>query len=256
MLRNGVVLGLAIVMFAAGQGNCNPWELPAGAENGLQGRNGWGYRSHFFNYPHAIPPDYVYRTGRVFSPQNEAACRQGKEDRATERAALPAGGDRLQGEVRMLARQLLANAREEIDDEYVLTVSTFVNLNNLYATSALGRYIGEQLITELQLAGIDVIDVRKTPGIMVSEGFGEYGLSRDMDELRFVQPAAAMVVGTYTVADGQVLLNARLLRNSDGMALSAASSAIAVDKTVGRLLADEGMPVGTGSTVQMRAFDR
>src|SRR3989339_568169 len=28
------------------------------------------YRPYFYNYPHAIPPDYVFRTARVFSPQN------------------------------------------------------------------------------------------------------------------------------------------------------------------------------------------
>ena len=26
------------------------------------------YRGYYYNYPHEVPPDYVYRTGRVFGP--------------------------------------------------------------------------------------------------------------------------------------------------------------------------------------------
>jgi len=176
--------------------------------------------------------------------------------------AAPAGspqsaaqGDKLAQDISILSKQLLENAKEEIDDSYALMVTTFVNLNSLYSTSSLGRYISEQLISELQVAGVNVIDVRKTPALMISEGHGEYGLSRNMDELSFVQPIQAMVVGTYTVAEGKIFINARVLRNSDGMVLSAAHLTFDVDAVMARLLADEGMPVGPGKPVQVRAFN-
>ena len=158
-------------------------------------------------------------------------------------------------DISILSKQLLENAKEEIDDSYALMVTTFVNLNILYSTSSLGRYISEQLISELQVAGINVIDVRKTPALMISEGHGEYGLSRNMDELSFVQPIQAMVVGTYTVAEGKIFINARVLRNSDSMVLSTAHLTFDVDPVMARLLADEGMPVGPGKPVQVRAFN-
>lgn len=217
------------------------------------------YKNYSHNYPHSLPPDYVYRTGRVFpvpdGQKNSAAQEQTTLSLNQAAALAPALGENLKQKVHALAKQLLDNAKEEIADEYAVTVSTFVNLNRLYSTSSLGRYMGEQLINELQLAGVDVIEVRKTPGIMISEGYGEYGMSRDMDELSFVQYSEAMVVGTYTVTNGEIFVNARLLNNADGSILSTASLVLAIDSVIHNLLADEGMPVRPGKPVKLRAFN-
>lgn len=218
------------------------------------------YRPYFYNYPHAIPPDYVFRTGRVFSPQNmkggawdKFLTLFGEKELETEEFA-PAKAAALQRIIGKLGKALVTNAEEDLRDEYTVTVSTFVNLNNLYSTSSLGRYFGEQMIGELQKEGIGVIDVRKTPGIMVSLRQGEYGLSRDMDELSFMHHAQAMVVGTYSVTDTELFVNARILRNDDGLVLSTASLVLPIDSLVGRLLADESVPEGHGASVSLRAF--
>lgn len=219
------------------------------------------YQRDSFNYPHPLPPDYVYRTDRVFSPPTGnglGAFFDGSDKKQAPppgAAGQPAGGGRLAQQIHLLSRQLLGNAKEQIADNYAVMVSTFVNLNRLYSTSSLGRYISEQLISELQFAGIDVIEVRQSPGIMISQGSGEYSLSRDMDELSFVQPVQATVVGTYTVAGGEVFINARVLRNTDRMVLSAANLVVGVDHVIQRLLADETMPPMPGKPVQVRAFN-
>jgi len=213
------------------------------------------YRPYFYNYPHEIPADYVFRTERVFSPQGMG--------NSGLLAGLAGGGavpvmpnPALATAVHDLAKKLLASTREEIADEYVVAVSTFVNLNNLYATSALGRYVGEQMIGELQNSGVEVVDVRKTPGIMVSRNHGEYAMSRDMKELGYIHNAQAMLVGTYAVAEGRVFLNARLLRNEDNMVLAAATLELPMDAVVAGLLADEGMPMGRPAPVAVRAFGK
>ncbi len=163
-------------------------------------------------------------------------------------------GNELKLRVKELADQLLANTREDIRDEESITVCSFVNLNHLYATSALGRYLGEQMINELQLAGLDVFDVRITPSMMISRGFGEYGLSRDMAELSFVHPGSAMLVGTYSFTDNEIFINARLLRNSDGKVLSSASAVMAKNRVSTALLADEARPPRRGTPVAIRPF--
>lgn len=214
------------------------------------------YRPYFYNYPHAIPPDYVFRTGRVFSPNGMEQAMSGLSAGAVGPDVLAGQGEALKDRILELGRMLLANATEDIRDEYAITVSTFVNLNNLYATSSLGRYLGEQLITGLSQSGLEVVEVRKTPGIMMSERHGEYGLSRDMDELSFVQHAQAMVVGTYTVSGNEIFINARLLRNEDNMVLAGASMTLPVNTLTARLLADEGMPVAVSAAqVTLRALD-
>lgn len=205
---------------------------------------------YVYNYPHQVPADYVYRTGRIFSPPGSRSASAAKPQ-----AGEPAGpeGEAFRLRVHALAGQLLANAEEEIRGNYQLAVSTFVNLNNLYRTSALGRCLSEQLMGELQIAGVDVIELRQTPSIMVSQG-GEYALSRDMDELAFTHAAQATLVGTYTVAAEQLLINTRLLRNRDNKVLASASLALPLDPLLKGLLADEAMPAGKSTPVKIRAY--
>ena len=214
------------------------------------------YRPYFYNYPHAIPPDYVFRTARVFSPQNMSqSFLPGFGQTGGPSAGSAGQGAVLQGKVNQLGKALIANASEVVADEYVVAVSTFVSLDNLYATSSLGRYLGEQLLSTLQQSGLDVIEVRKTPGMMVSPYHGEYALSRSMDEISLVQEAQAVVVGTYAVAGQEIFVNARLLRNADNRVLSSASMVLPIDGMTANLLANESMPASTRTAgVKIRQF--
>lgn len=216
------------------------------------------YRPYFYNYPHAIPPDYVFRTARVFSPRNMSqSILPGFASGQTGGSAADGGGQgaALHAKINQLGKALIANASEVVADEYVVAVSTFVSLDNLYATSSLGRYLGEQLLSTLQQAGLEVIEVRKTPGMMVSPYHGEYALSRSMDEIGLVQEAQAVVVGTYAVAGQEVFVNARLLRNADNRVLSSASLVLPIDGMTANLLANESMPASTRTAqVTIRQF--
>lgn len=211
------------------------------------------------DYPQAMKRDYQYRTARTPEPPADKTLWDYLSFFAIKTAADPrpevpaAEAEELRARTRELVRQLLQNAADGIAEEYVVTVNSFVNLNSLYKTSSLGRYLGEQMIGELQAAGVEVIDVRKSNSLMIRESFGEYGLSRDMHELRSNHGSQAMVVGTYTHANGQILLNARVLRNSDGMVISHANSAFALDSFTGQLLQDEAAPPRQGGMVKIEA---
>jgi len=213
------------------------------------------------DYPQPMTQDYQYRTARIPDPPAEKtlwdylsffAIKTAKDPGAEIPAA---EAEELRARTRELVRQLLQNAADSIAEEYVVTVNSFVNLNSLYKTSSLGRYLGEQMIGELQAAGVEVIDVRKANSVMIRESFGEFGLSRDMHELRSNHGSQAMVVGTYTYANGQILLNARVLRNSDGMVISHANSAFVLDSLTGQLLKDEAAPPRQGGMVKVEAVN-
>ncbi|MGV1099929.1 FlgO family outer membrane protein [Thiovibrio sp. JS02] len=260
-MRKTIIISALAALFTASPATGDDSGAPAAAGgnpviSGGQVRPVPVYRPYFYNYPHALPPDYVFRTARVFSPHNLALPLPGGGKGAGGAGALPDQGAALKTAITQLGKALLVNAREDVVDEYVVAVSTFVNLDNLYATSSLGRYLGEQFIGELQQAGVEVVEVRKTPGMMISEHHGEYGLSRDMDELGFVQSAQAMVVGTYTVTEQEVLVNVRLLRNEDNMVLSTANAVLPLGSLTAGMLANESMPavaIGT-SRVTVRQF--
>lgn len=245
-------LGCAVTPVLANEG-----QFPDDAEKGEmfqeQQRPTPTYRPYFYNYLHAIPPDYVFRTARVFLPQNMS--QSFLSGFGPGQAGSAGQGVALQAKINQLGKALIVNAGEVMVDEYVVAVSTFVSLDNLYATSSLGRYLGEQLLSALQQAGLEVIEVRKTSGMMVSQYHGEYALSRDMKELSQVQGAQAMVVGTYAVAGQEIFVNARLLRNDDNRVLSAASLVLPIDAMTADLLANESMPASTRtSPVVVRQF--
>lgn len=209
------------------------------------------------------PPhtDYLYRTSRVTKEPAEKTFWDylsffAIKIRPEPEPEIPtAEACELRSKARELVQQLVQNSGDGLADEYVLTVNSFVNLNNLYATSSLGRYLSEQMIGELQAAGIGVIDVRKTNSLMIRESAGEYGLSRDINELRRAHDSQAVVVGTYTYGKGQILLNARVLRNSDGMVISHANTVFTLDGLTAELLKDEAMPTRRGGMVKIEAVN-
>ena len=218
---------------------------------------------YVYNRPHQVPSDYVYRTERIFPPPPPQTFSLAKTASTENRAeSLPPASaspgkinaDLLVERVHDLVSQLLGTGGEAIEDDQRVLVSSFVNLNDLYKTSALGRVIGEEVVNELQRAGIDVIDVRKTPAILVQQKSGEFGLSRDMEELPYIHEAHATVVGTYSEAAGQLFVNARMLRNSDGLVMASASMVLEKNALLSSLLGDEAGPVERRlSTVQMEA---
>jgi len=219
-------------------------------------------RGYFLNYSHALPRDYVYRSWWVAPRPGDswsggwAQLPGGGRDQADERRGGGDAGEELRQRVREIVRQLVVNSEDDIADGPYVTVSTFVSLNHLYSTSSLGRYLGEQMISELQLAGVRVVEIRKTPTILIREKHGEYGLSRDMDELEFAHAAQLMVAGTYTVANGRIFVNVRLLRNSDSAVLSSASMVFGIDRLVAEFLNDEGFQVTMPEkVVKVRAFE-
>ena len=156
--------------------------------------------------------------------------------------------------IRQLSFQLLDNVKEDGFAESVLIVTTFVNLNDLYETSALGRLMSEQLMGELQKSGAEIIDARMATSLQISEGFGEYALSRDMSQLSYVHEAQTVVVGTYSVAADEVIVNARLLQQENGSILSSASIVFPTDTLTASLLQNPGKPASGGSTVPVRSF--
>ena len=156
--------------------------------------------------------------------------------------------------IRQLSHQLFDNVTEDSLNDSVVIVTTFVSLNDLYETSALGRLMSEHLMGELQKRGAEIIDARIAASLQISEGFGEYALSRDMEQLSYVHDAQTVVVGTYSVAADEVSVNARLLNQEYGTVLSSASVVFPADKLISALLLDAGKPPSSGRVVPLHSF--
>ena len=124
-----------------------------------------------------------------------------------------------------------------------LIVCTFVDLKKLYRTSSFGRYIAEQLMNEFQSRNYTVVELRKSTSVLIQEKRGEYGLSRDPAEIGGSVEAGAMLTGTYTVTDHDIIVNAKIIDNRTAKLLSSATMIFPRNQLSNRLLADSSSAV-------------
>ncbi len=138
---------------------------------------------------------------------------------------LPKVGD-FNDKMNNLADQLEKNAvANSISNTYIVT--SFTNLDNLGDTNALGRLISENLMHGLQLHKWQILEVRLTKGIDVNAS-GEFSLSRDAAKLREEYQISGVVTGTYSVAEGNLTINARVIDINTGILISSAQTYIPV----------------------------
>ncbi|MDG4596335.1 MAG: FlgO family outer membrane protein [Candidatus Contendobacter sp.] len=119
------------------------------------------------------------------------------------------------------ADALLARAPWLKERREPLLATTFVDINNLETSSALGRVIGEQVGSRFTQEGFTVIEIKMRNNIFVAEGTGELMLSRSVREISQSHNAAAVITGTYAVARQSVYVTARLIRATDNLVLAA-----------------------------------
>lgn len=214
------------------------------------------HKEYSLDYPHAVNQDYVYRTPRVYQSESDNSSPWLKlSSTRTSKSLIPAEeGMELRLRVRELVADLLATSREPVAGELQVAVSTFVHLDQLYETSAMGRYLSEQMLHELQRMGVDVVEVRMMPSMKISQSHGEYVLSRDMGELSYLHEVDAVVAGTYTVADGQIFINGRLLAVQTGKVLASGSMVFEVDPVVAALLRRSGQPLAPPASVSIQSY--
>ena len=140
-----------------------------------------------------------------------------------------------------LAVQLLKYRRPH-SGVSTIGVATFVNLNRLDVTSPLGRLLAEMLMGELQRAGFNVVEVRLTQDLLVKKGWGEFSLSRVVENLAPKVALQAVVLGTYVERNGYLFLNARMVDRDSQQVLSSALKVMRVDPLVASLLEPEDVP--------------
>jgi len=133
-----------------------------------------------------------------------------------------------------LTEQIERNAHAEVRVRPTV-ITSFVELNNLSETSALGRLMVEHFMHQLQIRGWNVTDMRMTRDLIINEE-GEFTLSRELKRLRGSMSAANVVTGTYTVTVDGVLVSVRVLDLASGQVVSTAQTRFIRDKFVSSLV--------------------
>ena len=183
-----------------------------------------------------VPVDKVAPPEQQYLQEQQEPSRQNLEPVRLDEASF------LNTQIHEIALQLLRNFRDEAGPNGPVAVATFVDLNNLYRTSPFGRYIAEQLMGELQRAGFNVVEIRKADSIMVKQRYGEYGLSRDIQELARQSSASYILAGTYVTRGRYIMINARLISNENNLVASSGLKILRKDPFLERLLWPSATP--------------
>ncbi len=128
--------------------------------------------------------------------------------------------DRMKNLADQLDKNSVAN---KLTKTYVIT--SFTNLDKLGDTTALGRLISENLMHGLQVHKWQIFEIRLTKGIDVNAA-GEFSLSRDVNKLKEEYKISGVVTGTFSVAEGNLTINARVIDIDTGIVVSSAQTYI------------------------------
>lgn len=124
-----------------------------------------------------------------------------------------------------------------------IAVTTFVDIDNLYGSSTFGRFISEQLMSELAMRGYNVIEIRQSEAMQFLGDQGEFGLSRDVGSLKNTfQNVSGVVVGTYAVSPINIFLNVRLIDPATSMIVSAGSVEMPKTAEIARMIRTSTLP--------------
>lgn len=139
-----------------------------------------------------------------------------------------------------LARQLVVNRGHGSASGERIILTSMVNLDNLYETSAFGRTMTESLSTCLFRYGFRVAEVRKAPSVFVRDKEGELLLSRDAALLAKSQQVQSIITGTYSLTPTTVIINVRLLDAGSQEVLSVAGMELQRSHNINYMLAGDG----------------
>lgn len=125
------------------------------------------------------------------------------------------------------------------DVEQPVLMTTFVNNNDLSETSTFTRLLQEQMSSRFVQRGYTVKEIKLGRKLHIEPGLGETMLTRNLDALQGNRKAQAISVGTYTISNRNLYINARLVDPVDGTILASSDYRIVMDASI---LAMFGLP--------------
>lgn len=122
--------------------------------------------------------------------------------------------------IKIIATEINYRLRSFDPTEKTIAVTTFVDLDNLDAASSFGRFLAEELASEMHSLGYNVRELRQRRSVEVVEQKGEFILSRRSEELMKSARIDAALTGTYMAVGDNVVVNARIIDLDSSMVIS------------------------------------
>ncbi len=125
--------------------------------------------------------------------------------------------------VHQISSDLLQNADFEREKNKTVLFTSMVNIDNMEHSSKFGRLFSESLMTDFKINGWRVLEYRGTDIVTLSQ-HGEFMLNRG--KLQELNEDALILVGTYGLVKGDLVVNTRLINSNVSELISAASITI------------------------------
>lgn len=134
------------------------------------------------------------------------------------------------------------NLSSDISRTLPIMFSSFVDLNNLKSTSALGRLLGEQIGSRFSQHGYNVVEARlRTDSLQIKPKTGELALSRDTDDIRTSWDAQAIITGTYHIFDDKAVVSAKIVSTVDNSILSSHDFSFKLNRYLSTLVTPQSL---------------
>lgn len=118
------------------------------------------------------------------------------------------------------AERLVRGLQQPLDPNRPILVATLVDVADMHHSSDLGRIVSEQVSSRLTQLGYQTKEMKFRGSFLVSQGAGEFVLSRAVRDISQKQDAQAVVAGVYAVAHDGVYLTLRMIRAQDSAVIA------------------------------------
>ncbi|OSM04272.1 hypothetical protein MAIT1_04142 [Magnetofaba australis IT-1] len=151
-----------------------------------------------------------------------------------------AGSAAMQGEVLgasyAAADAMIANMGKRFPLYSPIIASSFVNMDDLADTSALGRLVGRQMSARFTQSGFAMVESNLRTNMLIQPGVGELALTRELDKIRKEHRADAILAGSYSLARNRVYFHAQLIRFKDSKVMAAQDFSLPIGGNIRELL--------------------
>lgn len=145
----------------------------------------------------------------------------------------------LSAEITDAAKRLIS-VKPELAQYSPMIAATFVDINNLRASSTFGRISSELFASALSQAGVRMREVKMRDSLFVEEKLGELILTREVKRLNAAYSANSILMGTYAVGSNRVYISARVVNTRDSMVLATADLSLPLDNNLRAMLDEKG----------------
>ena len=146
----------------------------------------------------------------------------------SEREKKPIFAERFNKTMERMAAELSSKLTGYVPGKTKVVVSTFVPVGSYEKAEAFGRLCMEQMMIRLSEKQFIVIEIRKTPKILVREGNGFFALSERLKYINKNIDTDLVLTGTYALVRGELIINTMLINAENSRVLSSATAALDV----------------------------